>query len=149
VAQLLERAGFESAVGETGTVQLSESGKGFLLTFENQTEVRNILGNQSLFAGGSFGGQLHQGELEGAFGGEKGATILDYRSLTGAGKLGDRSLQVTLLIGKGGNVRGAYTDTDAYNFRQGFGGFLGHTFLELIPHEARRALRRLLGRRNC
>ncbi len=150
VGKLLERAGLDQAIGENGTVRLSESGKGFYLSFDNPREALNILNNQNLFAGGEFGGALHKDELVRAFGPTPGGgSFFDYRSFTGEGKLGSRSLQVTLYLDKDKNIIGAYTDTDRFNFRQGAGGLLGHTFLELVPHEFRKFFRKLARKGNC
>ncbi|HQR33723.1 MAG TPA: RHS repeat-associated core domain-containing protein [Blastocatellia bacterium] len=111
------------------TAEVSTSGNGFLLTFKDSQKVQEILGNKDLFSGGgNWGSQMHQTELKNKFdpNGSLGNNVVfqDYRSLTsltiGDKALGDRSLQVTLLVDKStGEVKGAFVDTDATNYSEG------------------------------
>jgi RHS repeat-associated protein len=121
VTNLLQAAGLGDQVK---TLKASDSGKGLVLTFDNQQKVENILSNKDIFSGGgSIGGAFHKGELEKEFG--KGGKVSDIRSFNGT--LGERSLQLTLYIDKQSkDIRGAYADTDRDNPNEDIARAVGH-----------------------
>ncbi|MCI0564246.1 MAG: hypothetical protein MN733_37710, partial [Nitrososphaera sp.] len=92
---------------------------------------------KDVFKGGSFGGQLHEGELRRVFNLPKseGGKVLDYRSYNDGSPaaLGDKSMQVTVLFDKNDQIIGAYIDADQYNFRQDGVGAVGHG-ASLVAH---------------
>ena len=110
-----------------GTMRDRGTGLTFRFDKQFQKEIFAILNNTAIFLSGVFG-WLHKKDV----GATRLRDILDYRSITGT--LGERSLQVVV---HRTTLRG-YADTDRFNPYQDVRGFLGHTFLELIPNRLRR-----------
>jgi RHS repeat-associated protein len=124
VNDYLGRSGLDQHIAAK---RVANDGHGYLIEFkaDSLAAVKAILDNNDYFAGGSFGGQYHEGELKDAFG-VTNPTYLDYRSFNGGNTtLGDRSMQVTLIM-ENGVIKGAYVDTDKFNFRQDAVGAIGH-----------------------
>ena len=119
------RSGIDAAVA---TKEVAANGNGYILTFSNPATARTILGDKDYWAGGNFGGQLHQNELRDKFGLPEGY-YSDYRSFNGGNTmLGDLSMQVTLIYSDKDRqqIIGAYVDVDKFNFRQDLVGAVGH-----------------------
>lgn len=136
VNDYLKRSGIDATVA---TTEVAANGNGYILTFNDRTKLQSILGNKDYWAGGSFGGQLHEKELREKFGLDKDqAYYSDYRSFNGGNTiLGDLSMQVTLIYSSAdrnsNNLVGAYVDVDRFNFRQDLVGAVGHIG-ELVWH---------------
>ncbi|MGE0133173.1 MAG: RHS repeat domain-containing protein [Blastocatellales bacterium] len=134
VDDYLKRSGIDATVA---TTEVAANGNGYILTFNDPAKLSSVLGNKDYWAGGSYGGQLHEKELREKFGLDKDqAHYLDYRSFNGGNTvLGDLSMQVTLIFEDKDRqvLRGAYVDVDRFNFRQDLVGAVGHTG-ELVVH---------------
>ncbi|HMZ20570.1 MAG TPA: RHS repeat-associated core domain-containing protein, partial [Blastocatellia bacterium] len=134
VIDYLDRSGIGELVDSK---RIADNGAGFILQFKDDSSdaLKAILQNKDYWAGGNFGGALHERELQEKFG-VSNAYFSDYRSFNGGNTaLGDQSMQVTLIYKDEARTQllGAYTDTDKFNFRQDAVGAVGHA-AEVVLH---------------
>ena len=101
------------------------SGRGITFRFHRPHEAQRILLNRCLFAQGSMG-ILH--------GREVGAVLTEFRSYRN-GSL----YSLHIVVGRNGRI---FADVDRYNPYQGVRHMVLHGSLELLPHLAKRILRR-------
>jgi len=137
VDNLLAQSGLDQL---TRTKEVSDRGKGYILTFSDQESVNKILGDKTTFVGGQAGGsEFHRGELKNNFG--PGGTFADFRSLkNGKSPLSEnRSLQIDTYT-KGGNLLGGYVDTDRYNPKQSLVEKIKRAGKEVVPYLIKRAV---------